>query len=215
MLPFYEHLDTIPPRTSIGLYQNDQGAIVGAAPAPCSNPSKDTSTFELSANEEPRELFCRLLKWKHSVSNFAGAIERWSTESVQKWLALSEHLSEPLVQANLSSFQSLLSNLDGLALSQLSESTLMKPPFNVSSPARLSLLAAIGLQKTRFDSFRVNPAQSVNGKTYTNSDLDSGLKLFQARAKDGAGNLGPISEYIWFVGESYQLVIPQLQRLNV
>eukprot|EP00051_Salpingoeca_urceolata_P014857 m.189555 g.189555 ORF g.189555 m.189555 type:complete len:594 (+) comp18211_c0_seq1:193-1974(+) len=195
-------IDTLPPLTNIGRYVGSDGAVLGGGPAPCSNPRLQTGqrSFEITSNESPRELFCRLSRWSSLLEDFDGAMERWTPATVQRWLRDPKHLSTIQVRENLTIFAATLAGVDGATLAALGDTALAKAPYQVSDPPdRATLLAAIALQKIPYASCRTDPAVQTNFKTFDEDELDHGLKLFQVYAIDQAGNSGPASEYIWFV----------------
>lgn len=197
-------LDTVAPIAIIGRYVDQSGTLLGGAPPPCHLPSP-AAVFEITANEFPRHLECRLSKWVEAYADFDNAMERWSALTVQLWLADPKHLDNVQVKRNLSNFAEQFKNITGLQLSLLDDNQLQRPPFSYSEQAtRLAILAAISDQKTPFQSCRTNLQVPAFSKAYDRGDLDHGLTLFQLRAVDSAGNIGIADEYIWFVGKSIE-----------
>lgn len=190
----FPHADTVPPT-----------ATIFHGPIPCSNPFSDTFSFEIDSNESPREMQCRLSRWNEAYGDFQGAVDRWSSSTVQLWLQDAKHITETQVLMDLTPYTSSFSSVDGKTLLQLDDAALRNPPLNIDpsnadSDVRMRILNAITNQKQLFESCRSNRSEPTFVKTFTPADLDHGLKLFELRAVDGAGNVGSSVEYIWFVG---------------
>ena len=198
-------VDTVPPVSYVGQYQTQAGVIVGAAPAPCSNPGKEgVAQVEISANEENSALQCRLSSWEASYQDFDRSMERWSGTTVQAWLSDPKHLSDQQVQLNLTAaVGGTFDGLTGAQLAALDEATLRRPPYSIDalqdlSLVRKSILNAIDAQKLPFTSCRTDRNTPALAKAYTADELGHGLRLFQVRAIDAAGNVGAPADYIWF-----------------
>lgn len=196
--------DSVGPVASIGIYQADDGSVVGAAPAPCFGGS--TVRFEISANEFPRRLQCRFASWDDRIGAFGNAPERWSAETVWRWLGDPKHVTAQQVQLNLTQFRPAFAGLTGAALVDLNDAALAQAPFSVASLShRTSILNAIDEQKTPFESCRTNRSVPAQFKEISTVELGHGLKLFQLRGIDAAGNVGEPAEYIWFNGACFHL----------
>jgi hypothetical protein len=148
-------VDTIPPTAIIGT------AALGTAPQPCSNPTAhgaNYTQFVISSNEPVGvSLQCRLSNWVDSYGNFDNALERWNSTSVALWLRDPKHIQAQQVQLDLSTLIPALASVNGSVLAVLDAGSLTNPPYSISSATvRSSLLAAIELQRTPFQSCREN-----------------------------------------------------------
>ena len=86
----------------------------------------------------------------------------------------------------------------------ITKATLRRPPYSIESShdlssTRKSILNAIDAQKLPFTSCRTERDVPALAKAYTADELGHGLRLFQVRAVDAAGNVGSPTDYIWFV----------------
>lgn len=208
--------DTVPAVVTIGVYADDNGIVQGAAPAPCSNPETDPVAFELTSNEWPCRMECRLSRWSEDLQDFDGAVERWSPATVARWLRLPSHLSEPRVNADLTPLAAVLGNITGRVLVALDSLSLRAAPYLLDSdthpsPRRDALLNAVANQAGRYRLCASTNEPGPAVARYNPSELDHGLTLFQARCTDTAQNIGDADEHIWFVDR----IAPGLRFVDV
>jgi hypothetical protein len=196
--------DTIAPAVSLSQYSE------GGGPAPCTNIADQETTFEAFANEVNVDLHCRLSRWSPAIGDFDGAIERWSSASVQAWLRLPAHLADADVATNLSILADNLATATGSVLTTLDDVALRQAPYSIDSASntsslRLALLTAISKQRGLY-SVCYRGATSIVVIRVAGAELDYGLKLLEVRAVDSANNIGNPAQYIWFIGISLAFI---------
>lgn len=193
------YLDASPPVLSVGQYSDSDGSLLNLGPPPCINPQTKDLTFEISTNEFPATVQCRLLDYDLYLADFRGAMGRWSTTVTQKWVELQQQSSD----SGLAQAWNSLTELDGSRLLHSDLSTIKALSLNVSDSQASQIRERVLLQETPWQTCGyISGTESIAYKILDALDND-GLKLFQSRAIDLAGNVGKPTEYIFFSGTSY------------
>lgn len=147
-------------------------------------------TFELQSNEAPAAFECRVSEFHAGIGGFRGMPLHWSVATTQAWLLMQSQ-----------EYPSLINTLSSLAQLNITASVLLQS--SVSSDMNVSevvsLLLAVQLPWKACGQIDTATPVVVH---YDATQLQPGLNRFEARVRDGAGNLALPQDYIFFVGTS-------------